>query len=84
MFYHVPPSASTEASATGVLEEVLRVPVLDARWGAWVQVGTLLAVVVGFGWVCLGLFRGRGRGKGRGGEKSRRVRDVSEASVKKD
>ncbi|KAK0309731.1 protease B nonderepressible form [Friedmanniomyces endolithicus] len=83
MFYHIPPFANTEASATGVLEEVLRVPVLDPRGAGWVQVGTLVAVLVGFAWVCWGLVRGMGRGKGKGGEKSGRVRDVSDASVKK-
>ncbi|KAK3676532.1 protease B nonderepressible form [Recurvomyces mirabilis] len=58
MFYHVPPS--TEVVAPNFLEERITVPVLQPQWGEWVQVGTLVAVLVGFAWVCRGLVEGVG------------------------
>ncbi|KAK5713032.1 protease B nonderepressible form [Elasticomyces elasticus] len=51
---------------TGVLESVIRVPVLEPGWGDLVAWGTFGAVVGGFGWVVWGLVRGVGRGGGRG------------------
>ncbi|KAK3652496.1 protease B nonderepressible form [Elasticomyces elasticus] len=47
----------------GVLESVIRVPVLEPVWGGLVAWGTFGAVVGGFGWVVWGLVRGMGRGK---------------------
>ncbi|TKA68450.1 hypothetical protein B0A55_07725 [Friedmanniomyces simplex] len=79
MFYHVPPASG--ASATMLLEESIRVPVLGPEWGGWVQVGTLVAVVLGFGWMCLGLVRGMRTGKKTGGGKVRR--GTGDASEKK-
>lgn len=51
MFYHIPPSPDRER-----LVEQLSVPVLDPAQAAWVPLGTLLAVLAGFGWVCWRLF----------------------------
>ncbi|CAK3831347.1 related to pbn1 [Lecanosticta acicola] len=47
MFYHVPP-----ASGVGVLVETLAVPVLDGQSAQWVPLGTAIAVLIGFGWIC--------------------------------
>ncbi|KAK5706683.1 protease B nonderepressible form [Elasticomyces elasticus] len=70
MFYHFSPSAGGMVGGSGVgsgvLESVIRVPVLEPGWGALVQWGTFAAVVGGFGWVVWGLVRGVGRGGGRG------------------
>ncbi|KAI5364814.1 Putative glycosylphosphatidylinositol-mannosyltransferase I, PIG-X/PBN1 [Septoria linicola] len=54
MFYHVPASVDRER-----LVEQLRVPVLDPSQAAWIPFGTLIAVLVGFGWVCWKLFGGK-------------------------
>lgn len=66
MFYHVPP-----AEGVDVLVERLGVPTLNAERMGWVSVGTVVAVLVGFGWVCWGLFGGgrkvEGKEKGRKG-----------------
>ncbi|KAK4539998.1 hypothetical protein LTR36_009896 [Oleoguttula mirabilis] len=72
MFYHIPPTALDADGGRNVLVERLEVPVLEpgagAKWG--VQVGTLVAVGVGFGWVLWVLFGGKAgagrRGKGAG------------------
>ncbi|KAF2208174.1 hypothetical protein CERZMDRAFT_49659 [Cercospora zeae-maydis SCOH1-5] len=55
MFYHVPANPGNER-----LVEQLHVPVLDPTQAAWVPLGTLLAVVIGFAWVCWKLFSGTG------------------------
>jgi hypothetical protein len=47
MFYHVPP-------AGGGLED-LTVPILHASETGWVQFGTAVAVLLGFGWVMMQL-----------------------------
>lgn len=51
MFYHVPADPSRER-----LVEQLRVPVLDPLQAQWVPLGTVMAVLAGFGWVCWKLF----------------------------
>ncbi|KAK3664280.1 protease B nonderepressible form [Elasticomyces elasticus] len=83
MFLHVPPAtggSSVGGSSvggvggvgvgSGVLESVIRVPVLEPSWGGVVQWGTLGAVVGGLGWVCWGLVRGMGGTGKKGGKKS--------------
>ncbi|KAK5729425.1 protease B nonderepressible form [Elasticomyces elasticus] len=83
MFFHVPPatgasytrgssvgSVSGVGVGSGVLESVIRVPVLEPSWGGVVQWGTLGAVVGGLGWVCWGLVRGMGGTGKKGGKKS--------------
>lgn len=52
MFYHVPPSSDVDK-----LVELLWVPTLEAGNSGWVSVGTALAVLLGFGWVCWRLIR---------------------------
>jgi hypothetical protein len=51
MFYHVPPS-----SHAAEVVEVLPMPVLQPEQATWVPIGTLIAVLAGFGWVCWKLF----------------------------
>lgn len=51
MFYHIPPTPDRER-----LVEQLSVPVLDPAQAAGVPLGTLLAVLAGFGWICWKLF----------------------------
>ncbi|KAK5680993.1 protease B nonderepressible form [Elasticomyces elasticus] len=53
----------------GVLESVIRVPVLEPGWGGMVQWGTFGAVVGGLGWVVWGLVRGVGGGRGKGNKR---------------
>lgn len=71
MFYHVPPALPEGQHA---LVERLQVPVLEPEgpWTNWVQAGTLVAVMLGFGWVLRTLLRGVGMGGGgakrKGGE----------------
>ncbi|KAM3421369.1 Protein PBN1 [Cercospora zeina] len=55
MFYHVPANPEN-----GRLVEQLQVPVLDPTQATWVPLGTLLAVVLGFAWICWKLFSGTG------------------------
>ncbi|KAK5716333.1 protease B nonderepressible form [Elasticomyces elasticus] len=73
MFFHVPPSAGGVVGGggvgTGVLESVIRVPVLEPGWGGVVAWGTFGAVVGGLGWVCWGLVRGMGGGRVKKGGK---------------
>lgn len=57
MFYHVPADQKVDK-----LVELLWVPVLERGNEGWVGVGTVLAVLVGFAWVCWRLVRG-GSGK---------------------
>ena len=61
MFYHIPPAR--EASTTVAR---IQVPVLDAQQAGWVPVGTLVAVVIGFAWVCWQLFVGVTRNEKQG------------------
>ncbi|KAL9093282.1 MAG: hypothetical protein Q9165_004023 [Trypethelium subeluteriae] len=49
MFYHVPPVA--QATAAAALVERVPVPVLDLGGARYVELGTVVAVVVGFAWV---------------------------------
>ncbi|KAK3112884.1 protease B nonderepressible form [Teratosphaeriaceae sp. CCFEE 6253] len=74
MFYHIPPSPAAGTGGLGLLETQITVPVLEPGVGVWVQMGTLVAVVVGFGWVGWGLWQGVvGRGKGgKGGVEKKR------------
>ena len=55
MFYHIP-------AASGVVHTVSRitVPILSSESGQWIQVGTLVAVVAGFAFICLQLVRSTG------------------------
>ena len=69
MFYHIPP-ASFGAKGGSLVEEI-QVPVLDAGNARYVQSGTLVAVVLGFAWVCWQLFRVAGLGGGRSGKEKR-------------
>lgn len=72
MFYHIPPSPSlSEASLRSGLVETLQVPVLGPEvGGGWgVQMGTLGAVMLGFGWAVWMLVRSTAGRKGVGGEK---------------
>ncbi|KAK5125523.1 hypothetical protein LTR85_000634 [Meristemomyces frigidus] len=73
MFYHIPP-ALPEGQA--FLLETLEVPVLDPKQGAaWgVQIWTLVAVVLGFGWVLWPLVMSAGRGGEEGGQKKAGVK----------
>ena len=48
MFYHIPPEGS---GASEGLVETIPVPVLDLEKAWYVEIGTILAVVVGFAWV---------------------------------
>jgi hypothetical protein len=69
MFYHLSPSPSTNktrhmGAGIGSLVETLRVPVLnmdvdagESTGGGLVELGTVLAIVAGFLWVCWCLFR---------------------------
>ena len=52
MFYHLQPASSGKS-----LLEHIRVPVLDLQGPGmkWVESGTVMAVVLGFLWVCLNL-----------------------------
>lgn len=54
MFYHIPPIPQAVTTV-----EMISVPVLDATRAEWMNVhaGTLIAVMVGFAWVCWQLFR---------------------------
>jgi hypothetical protein len=52
MFYHIPPAAESQLTV-----EELQVPVLDTRKAGLVSIGTLVAVLVGLGWVCWQLIR---------------------------
>ncbi|KAF2841697.1 PIG-X-domain-containing protein [Patellaria atrata CBS 101060] len=54
MFYHVPPDAVGNGSG-GLIGE-LTVPVLDMDRAAYVEWGTVAAVVVGITWVCWKLY----------------------------
>ena len=63
MFYHVPADPVHER-----LVEQLNVPVLDPTQAQWVPLGTLLAVLAGFGWVCWKLFGGGPAVTSKGGE----------------
>jgi hypothetical protein len=47
MFYHIP-----AAPNVGSTVSQLKVPILDAQKGDWIQAGTLGAVVLGFGFIC--------------------------------
>lgn len=53
MFYHVPADEQRET-----LVEGLRVPVLSPSQSSWVPFATVLAVLVGFAWVCWKLLGG--------------------------
>lgn len=64
LFYHVPPARD----AMRLVEEI-QVPVLRADSAGWVQMGTFLAVVVGFAWICWQLARAVDSGKGKGKKK---------------
>lgn len=61
MFYHIPPAADVLSTA-----EKLRVPVMHHEKAGRVPVGTMIAVALGFAWVCwkLGL-SGRRSASGR-------------------
>ena len=78
MFYHIPP-ALIEGQA-GLVQK-LSVPVLDPRSESmggmveWVQMGTFLAVIVGFAWVVWMLVRSAGGG---GGEKKDKVAEKTQ------
>ena len=48
MFYHIPPSESV----LGSLVAPINVPVLDTAKAGYVEVGTAVAVLLGFAWVC--------------------------------
>ena len=50
MFYHVPPVEGRE------LVEKIHVPVISLERSGLVPMGTMLAVILGFGWVCWRLF----------------------------
>ncbi|KAF2170847.1 hypothetical protein M409DRAFT_63892 [Zasmidium cellare ATCC 36951] len=63
MFYHVPPNGEVEK-----LVELLWVPTLDVKNSGWVSFGTVLAVLLGFGWVCWRLVRGVGGSEKKEGE----------------
>jgi len=56
MFYHIPPALSLGSE----LVECPRVPVLESESARFVQIGTLVAVLAGFGWVCWKLVKGVG------------------------
>ncbi|KAK5167330.1 protease B nonderepressible form [Saxophila tyrrhenica] len=66
MFYHISPAGGVERTV-----EEIKVPVLDVEKAEWVPMGTLLAVAVGFSWVCWKLIRGAdGRVKEKDGKKA--------------
>jgi hypothetical protein len=67
MFYHVPPSVTWAET----LVEKLEVPVLQPENAKWVQLGTLVAVVMGFGWVLWQLLRTVGGNAGKGKAKAK-------------
>lgn len=54
MFYHVPPAAANG----GDLYEKLEAPVLDLKKTGYVEVGTTIAVLLGFAWVAWKLLSG--------------------------
>lgn len=60
MLYHIPPAVEEGVQ----LVEKLSVPVLEPEEAGWVQMGTLAAVLVGFGWVLWMLFKPSGDDKG--------------------
>lgn len=53
MFYHVPPAPGAE-----ILVETLPVPILDSQSAEWVPMGTAIAVLLGFGWICWQMLKG--------------------------
>ena len=55
MFYHLKPQAN--ASQGRQLIETLDIPVLDLQASAYVEIGTILAILLGFGWLVWQLFR---------------------------
>jgi hypothetical protein len=55
MFYHVPPAADGTSTIASI-----RVPVLHQEKADWVPVGTMIAVVLGFAWVCWKLLQKTG------------------------
>ena len=61
MFHHVSP-----APADGLVIEKLVVPVMDVQRAQWLETGTVLAVLAGFGWVCWQLLRTSGVMRERG------------------
>ncbi|KAK0124648.1 protease B nonderepressible form [Cadophora gregata] len=65
LFYHLSPSAAVWGGKGGDAKLVnsLDVPVLDLDRSRFVEVGTAIGVLLGFGWVCwclLGVWRGSG------------------------
>ncbi|KAI9881334.1 MAG: protease B nonderepressible form [Pleopsidium flavum] len=65
MFYHLEPTPP--GNVNGTLVETLDVPVLDMEKAEYVEVGTVLVVLVGFLWVCwklVAVFRHVGIGGG--------------------
>ena len=58
MFYHIP-----AAPNVGSTVSQLKVPILDAQKGDWIQAGTLGAVVLGFGFICWQLLQAAVFGK---------------------
>jgi PIG-X / PBN1 len=57
LFYHVPPAEGVNAV------EMVSVPVLDLRASRWVEMGTVVTVVVGTAWLLWVLARGVWSGK---------------------
>jgi hypothetical protein len=57
MFYHIPVASDVSSTVSQI-----KVPVLNAENGQWIQVGTLIAVVLGFGFICWQLLQSVGLG----------------------
>ncbi|GAM84209.1 hypothetical protein ANO11243_022020 [Dothideomycetidae sp. 11243] len=58
LFWHIQSSAATTSVNSQRLEVLLDAPVLNMDQTAWVDIGTGLAVFLGFAWVCWKLFIG--------------------------
>jgi hypothetical protein len=69
LFYHVPPTKPSVATADSRSVATLQVPVLDLQEASWVEPGTMAVVLLGAVWVLWVLARGVIRsGYGRGGQ----------------
>ena len=55
MFYHVPAASSVVHTVSQIT-----VPILSSETRQWIQVGTFLAVIAGFAFICLQLVRSTG------------------------
>jgi hypothetical protein len=68
MFYHIPPASNVSSTVSQI-----KVPVLNAENGQWIQVGTLIAVVLGFGFICMQLLKSAGLGGKKQSEKDKKI-----------